>query len=206
MAAPTTAKIVEWDEARGCGFLADGKQRIFLHICDFAERRRPVRKGDRIRFVHGHDARGRPCAQQVVQVRDGGPIRFSTLLSLGSLLVLPVLAAMALPIAPQWIAGYALLVSVATFVAYAEDKTRARIKRWRFRESTLHFLEILGGWPGAFLAQRHFRHKCAKRSYQLGFWLIVLAYQLLAFDFLSDWALLSTVREAAQGLALAASR
>jgi len=41
----------------------------------------------------------------------------------------------------------------------------------------LHLLELLGGWPGAFLAQRRLRHKCSKRRYQFVFWLIVLAYQ-----------------------------
>ena len=33
-------------------------------------------------------------------------------------------------------------------------------------------VELLGGWPGALLGQRRFRHKTRKRSYQLVFWLI----------------------------------
>jgi hypothetical protein len=31
----------------------------------------------------------------------------------------------------------------------------------------------MGGWPGAFVAQRRLRHKCVKRKYQIVFWLIV---------------------------------
>jgi uncharacterized membrane protein YsdA (DUF1294 family) len=50
-------------------------------------------------------------------------------------------------------------------------------------------LELLGGWPGAFLAQRWLRHKCSKGSYQAVFWLIVLAYQFAAFDSLQNWQL-----------------
>ena len=44
---------------------------------------------------------------------------------------------------------------------------------------TLHGLEAAGGWPGALVAQRVFRHKTRKRSFQIIFWLIVLAH--LAF-------------------------
>ena len=34
-------------------------------------------------------------------------------------------------------------------------------------------LALLGGWPGAFLAQRYFRHKTQKVSFQIVSWLIV---------------------------------
>ena len=39
-----------------------------------------------------------------------------------------------------------------------------------------------GGWPGAFLAQRRFRHKTRKLPYQFVFIVIVLLYQLVAVD------------------------
>ena len=57
----------------------------------------------------------------------------------------------------------------------------------RIPEQTLHLLEILGGWPAAFLAQRVLRHKSSKVSYQIAFWLIVLLYQFVAIDFQRDW-------------------
>lgn len=73
---------------------------------------------------------------------------------------------------------YAVL-SFATFVAYALDK-RAAVGRRRRRtpENVLHLLELLGGWPGALLAQRTIRHKNAKVSYQIVFWLIVALHLL----------------------------
>lgn len=71
--------------------------------------------------------------------------------------------------------GYAIL-SVATFVAYALDKRAARRGRPRTPEATLHLLELFGGWPGAFAAQRLIRHKNAKVSYQIVFWLIVATH------------------------------
>jgi len=71
--------------------------------------------------------------------------------------------------------AYAVMSAVA-FIFYALDKRAARLGRPRTSEVTLHLLELLGGWPGAFLAQRLIRHKNAKVSYQIVFWLIVAAH------------------------------
>jgi uncharacterized membrane protein YsdA (DUF1294 family) len=74
-------------------------------------------------------------------------------------------------------------ISAVTFVAYAYDKQQATRSRRRIREQTLHLLEMLGGWPGAMVAQRAFRHKVvwAKSmwwgGYQGVFWGIVMVHQ-----------------------------
>jgi uncharacterized membrane protein YsdA (DUF1294 family) len=62
-----------------------------------------------------------------------------------------------------------LAASVATVLAYGVDKSAAERKRWRVKESTLHMLALVGGWPGALIAQRLFRHKSRKPSFQAGF-------------------------------------
>ncbi|HMN97701.1 MAG TPA: DUF1294 domain-containing protein [Phycisphaerales bacterium] len=68
----------------------------------------------------------------------------------------------------------AAVASVASFVAMAWDKHCA-IRRWRrIPESTLHGLELLGGWPGSLLAQRLFRHKTDKPRYQIIFWIATI--------------------------------
>jgi uncharacterized membrane protein YsdA (DUF1294 family) len=41
-------------------------------------------------------------------------------------------------------------------------------------ERTLHLLALLGGWPGAILGQRHFRHKTRKVSFLFAFWAVVV--------------------------------
>ncbi len=75
---------------------------------------------------------------------------------------------------------YLILVAVmsaVTFVAYGVDKRRAgSIGRRRVPERTLHLLALLGGWPGALLAQRRFRHKTKKASFRLAFWFVVLLH------------------------------
>ncbi len=76
----------------------------------------------------------------------------------------------------RYVAGWVLLISLATFVAYASDKRRAKTGRWRIPENTLHLLSLIGGWPGALLAQRLLRHKNRKPSFQTVFWLSVLLH------------------------------
>ena len=56
---------------------------------------------------------------------------------------------------------------------YGADKSAAQKGRWRTRESVLHVLALIGGWPGALVAQRMFRHKTKKQPFQVVFWCTV---------------------------------
>ena len=119
---------------------------------------------------------------------------------LAGLMILPVWAAwhMAAIVLPRFIAGYFAAISVTTFLVYRRDKNQAISGGWRTPESTLHFLEMIGGWPSAFLAQRVFRHKTSKRSFQVAFWAVVALHQFLCFDLIQQWHL---SRQAAHALA-----
>lgn len=76
----------------------------------------------------------------------------------------------------RWIIGLYAFLSVITFLAFGLDKRRARQGGWRTRESTLHGLELLGGFPGALLGQSVFRHKNRKWSFFLVTWVIAAAH------------------------------
>jgi uncharacterized membrane protein YsdA (DUF1294 family) len=89
----------------------------------------------------------------------------------------------------RWAGAYAFAVSALTWGVYALDKRRAQVGEWRVPESTLHLLELAGGWPGAWLAQHWLRHKCAKGSFLVVFWLIVSLWQFAAWDSLDDFRL-----------------
>ncbi len=116
-----------------------------------------------------------------------GHITLVNLLLLAALLALPGVALHRFSSGLLWGSVYTVVMSVITYLAYGWDKQQARDKEWRMPEARLHLMELIGGWPGAFLAQRRLRHKCSKASYQIGFWLIVLVYQLAAFDSLQEW-------------------
>ena len=70
------------------------------------------------------------------------------------------------------IAGYAFMSALA-FGMYWLDKQRAGRGEWRITELTLHGIELLGGWPGAWVAQRMFRHKRKKARIMVVFRAIV---------------------------------
>ena len=59
--------------------------------------------------------------------------------------------------------------SVFAFVVYAFDKRAARRGGQRIAERDLHLLALLGGWPGAWLAQQVMRHKTQKMRFRLIF-------------------------------------
>ena len=77
-----------------------------------------------------------------------------------------------------------LVASILAFGLYWYDKKQAQTGQWRTPENVLHGAELLGGWPGALVAQQMFRHKTRKLSYQVFFWLIVTLHQVVWIDIL----------------------
>jgi uncharacterized membrane protein YsdA (DUF1294 family) len=73
---------------------------------------------------------------------------------------------------PAIAASYAGM-SVIAVAAFWLDKRLAVRGARRIPERTLHLIELFGGWPGALLAQRIFRHKRGKPGFYLVTWLIV---------------------------------
>jgi uncharacterized membrane protein YsdA (DUF1294 family) len=73
--------------------------------------------------------------------------------------------------------GVYLGLSALSIVMYGADKRAAQsgAARRRTPESTLHVIALLGGWPGALLAQRIFRHKTRKQPFRTIFWCTVAA-------------------------------
>ena len=84
-----------------------------------------------------------------------------------------------------WSAVIYSVLSLITFLIYRSDKRRAQQSERRFSEKSLQLFALLGGWPGALLAQQLFRHKTRKVSFRLLFWFIVS----LHLAFWCDWFL-----------------
>ena len=77
----------------------------------------------------------------------------------------------------DWVimAGIAVINLIA-FIAQWLDKRAATRGRRRTPEARLHLWELLGGWPGSFLAMILFRHKIRKVSYLIVFGLIAATW------------------------------
>jgi uncharacterized membrane protein YsdA (DUF1294 family) len=75
---------------------------------------------------------------------------------------------------PVWVPALYMAASVAAVTVYAIDKSAAERGAWRTRERTLHLLALIGGWPGALVAQTVLRHKSRKLSFRFAFWATVI--------------------------------
>jgi uncharacterized membrane protein YsdA (DUF1294 family) len=75
----------------------------------------------------------------------------------------------------RWFVGVYALMSALSLSMYGLDKRASTRAGWRTSEARLHLVELLGGWPGALLAQRVFRHKTRKTSFQVMFYAAVAA-------------------------------
>jgi uncharacterized membrane protein YsdA (DUF1294 family) len=125
-----------------------------------------------------------------------GPTSWAWAVAWLALLVLPglVVGRLSLRHDVAWVVIGAVGVSGVVFLLYAIDKRRAQTQGVaRVPEAGLHALEFLGGWPGAFAAQRLLRHKSAKVAYQVRFWIIVAVWQGAALDYLLGWRMLRSV-------------
>jgi uncharacterized membrane protein YsdA (DUF1294 family) len=72
-----------------------------------------------------------------------------------------------------WLALY-YGASIITYGVYAWDKTAAQNADRRIPESTLHLMSLVGGWPGAMMAQVLLRHKTRKPSFLIAYWFTVI--------------------------------
>ena len=74
---------------------------------------------------------------------------------------------------PVPVAAVGLGASGLSYFLYMGDKFAAQRGGRRTPESTLHMVDLLGGWPGALVAQQQFRHKTLKAPFQAVFWVTV---------------------------------
>jgi uncharacterized membrane protein YsdA (DUF1294 family)/cold shock CspA family protein len=110
--------------------------------------------------------------------RDTAPVRSTTLPFLVLAIGYAALVGYGVSMSriPMMALGLPVLASLLTFFMYGFDKHAAETGRWRTQESTLHLLALIGGWPGAWWAQRLFRHKWRKARFMTVYWATVVMH------------------------------
>lgn len=186
--------LESWNVHKGYGFilLPLGRKSVFVHIRAFEGLEHAPRVGQVFSFEPMIMDDGRMRGNHVRLVKDApdraarsrsaaGPIVGALVFAI--FVIEYVLLAILWPM-PVWpIAAYAIL-SFLTFLLYAEDKSKAQKGRWRVAESSLQIISLLGGWPGAILAQQLLHHKTRKRGFVTVFWAAV-AVNMVAFALIS---------------------
>jgi uncharacterized membrane protein YsdA (DUF1294 family)/cold shock CspA family protein len=199
--------VVQWHASRAFGFIrsADTVADVFFHLRDFSGAPTPT-VGMAVHFEE-IQVGGKGPRAMAVRPAHVAPVRSSTTRPKpgarsspatsrdGHLLVvlaltLAWLCMLGLGVLTQrldWVVlPGLLLLNLLTFFAYWNDKHAARQGRWRTKESQLHMLALLGGWPSAWWAQQRLRHKSSKPSFRAAYWFTVLAN----LGGLSVWVLL----------------
>ncbi len=177
-----TGKLDTWQDEKGFGFIVPdgGGRRLFVHATAFQNRsRRPV-AGDALSYELVDTESGQ--RQAVAVTYTGGsihpvPRRPRGLLATATVAAVFLLAIIGLGESgwlPRPLVWLYLGASALAFMLYWRDKRAARRGRWRIPERSLLLCGLLGGWPGALIAQRLFRHKSTKLPFQIRFWLTVL--------------------------------
>ncbi len=185
-------RLIQWNDDRGFGFVEPdgGGKQVFVHIRSFVDpKRRPV-VNERVSYQLGTDAQGRPCGLDVAV--GGESLRAASrtmaenkaFVFTGLFLVVLVGLVIANRL-PMVVLGVYLTASLLAIGAYFQDKHAAKRDAWRTPEKTLLLIGLFGGWPGALLAQRLFRHKSSKTSFQILFWGTVIVNCLAVAWFLT---------------------
>jgi uncharacterized membrane protein YsdA (DUF1294 family)/cold shock CspA family protein len=177
----TKGKITAWNDDKGFGFITPntGGKQIFIHVKAFGNRNRRPEINQLVTYALSTDVKGRPCAIKATLAGDRLPEKAKrsndslSVIVAAFFLVIVSVSVLTARIPPLVLALY-IGASLLTFIMYAVDKSAARNGAWRTQESTLHVLSLVGGWPGALVAQQKLRHKSKKQSFRSVFWLTVL--------------------------------
>ena len=177
-----TGQLVQWNYARGFGFIQgeDGR-RYFVHISAIGRIATRPRIGDAMTFTASSGSDGRPQARLVrilganpvssyAQRPMSGPSRTNASTiewRFGCAIVLVILLGAGLLLGRiGWPIALAYgVMSMVAFLAYRADKLFAENGQWRISEVTLLALDLCLGVIGGLLGQAWFRHKTRKPGY-----------------------------------------
>lgn len=177
-------RLIEWFDDKGYGFIQpndSSKDRVFLHIKDFARPGpRPI-TGCALEYLVQLDGQGRYKAKQVTylkanqtqkvnqQPKQNNVKNQSKMQPMQIVCIAYILALAGLSLAGLLNGMTLLFVSIINLISYwmyAQDKEAAQAGNRRVPENTLHILSVLGGWPAAWLAQQRLRHKTQKQPFR----------------------------------------
>lgn len=199
-----TGKVVFWQDKKGFGFLLcqQNNQKLFFHIRDCIDAKTRPAEGDVLSFSLGTDKQGRPIATALTILDVNPTARRQTLAQLSNVdldytqdmalyfraaFLMLVIIALLFGTLPYLLPILYLEASLFTYWLYQADKNAAIARQTqRLPEESLQMFSLIGGWPGALVAQKKLAHKRSKPLFQREFWLVVLGNCLLLIWLLSQ--------------------
>lgn len=175
-------------------------RQLFFHIRDFTDSKIRPAEGCRLQFSLGKDKQDRPIATQLKviaapvkavptpepEVIDLDYTQDVALYFRCAFLVLVVIALL-FGTLPYVLPILYIEASLFTYWLYRADKAAAIARqRQRLPEQSLQLFSLIGGWPGALLAQKKLSHKKRKFLFQREFLLVIIGNGILLIWLLSQ--------------------
>jgi uncharacterized membrane protein YsdA (DUF1294 family)/cold shock CspA family protein len=180
-------RLTQWKDDQGYGFITpnDGGSLVFVNVNSFSNRQQRPLRNVVVRYTVVIDGKDRARAEDVEFVVDAGTEPATTskgpgILALAVFFLLFVANSVREGKLPVEVLALYLMASSLAFVFYRRDKAMAITHQRKIPENTLHLWSLIGGWPGAALAEKLVDHKSRKRSFQIVYW-ITIALNGIAF-------------------------
>lgn len=170
-------KVTSWKDEQGFGFITpnSGGKQVFVHITAFLNHHRRPSGNEIVTYEVTKDVNGKLKAERVLYIDEPGRSNDGSLLLLFAIIFILCMAISAFAgKLPLWVLELYLIASSWTLITYRLDKMAAKRSHSRTPEKTLHLLALIGGWPGAIIGQKLFRHKSKKLSFQVTFWATII--------------------------------
>jgi len=163
--------IVNFNAEKGYGFIRSDEQEenIFVHISK-VKNSETLEQGQEVSFDINKTERGLSAVNVIAGAKQRSPYLIFGILSF---LFVAVVSAY-LSQKTDFLLAYLIAINIATFLLYGYDKLISSGDKLRVPELNLQALALLAGSPSALIAQKFFRHKTIKSSFQLVYWGIVL--------------------------------
>jgi len=164
--------ITNYNKEKGYGFIRseESKEDIFVHVSKI-KNASVLEQGQSVEFQIKKTDRGLSAINVVAGDKQQSP--YFTFGLVSAILVALMGGGFYFKLELNPIVAYLIAINLTTFVLYGYDKFISSGDALRVPEYNLHALALLGGSPAGLLAQKFFRHKTIKGSFQLIYWLIV---------------------------------
>ena len=183
--------VVKFDKKRGFGFIRSKtlSEDTFVHIQNVRDKQ-VLSVGQQVSFNTRQTDKGLSALDVIPGKKQTSRLKFFKEKTLASnpfwlygiaAFIVTIAITIFLFFQMGWniIVAYIVSVNLSTLLFYGYDKMIAGRSLLRVPEWILHSLSICGGSPAGLIAQKMFRHKTIKASFQWVYWSIVVVQAVI---------------------------
>ncbi len=174
--------VVYYNKEKAYGFIDSNEheKNIFVHFSKI-QNAKELSQGQEVEFQVKETSKGLSAVHVIAGAKQKSPYAIFGIIS--AIIFTSLFGLLYFYKKTNPIISYLIAINITTFLLYGYDKIISSTERLRVPEYNLHALALLGGSPAGLSAQKFFRHKTVKKSFQLVYWLIVFVQITLLYRF-----------------------